>query len=223
MTKVTKFFMAALVAGMCSLGYAQDYLGDPKANEIQIGIITKGSPKEHNKKSSWYRELLNEAEKIYNSYNVEIRNMKVGEFSYYFDNKAIYEGPAKGVVVYVIGRESILPVIDKALVNIDKDSRIALDQVTAIEGMNCEDLKDIIIDILIDKGYRILAKEYLYKLYKEQQDQQSGIYNENTTVQGNNFSAVGYFINVKVSETAIRVQVVNISTGEYEGNATVNY
>jgi len=69
----------------------------------------------------------------------------------------------------------------------------------------------------------VVAKEQLEKLYREQQDQQSGIYNPNTTVQDNNFSAVGYYINVKVTETSIRVQVVNVSTGEYEGNATVNF
>ena len=77
--------------------------------------------------------------------------------------------------------------------------------------------------ILLNKGYRVVAKEYFEKLYQEQQDQQSGIYNEKTTVQENNFSAVGYYINVKVTETFVRVQVVNVSTGEYEGNATVNF
>jgi hypothetical protein len=34
---------------------------------------------------------------------------------------------------------------------------------------------------------------------------------------------VGYYINLKVTETSLRVQVVNVSTGEYEGNATVNF
>ena len=69
----------------------------------------------------------------------------------------------------------------------------------------------------------MVAKEYLQKLYNEQQDQLSGIYNENTTVQENNFSAVGYYINVKATDSSVRVQVVNVSTGEYEGNATVNF
>ena len=40
MKKVTKFFMAALLAGMCSFGYAQDYLGAPKANEMVIGMVS---------------------------------------------------------------------------------------------------------------------------------------------------------------------------------------
>ena len=77
--------------------------------------------------------------------------------------------------------------------------------------------------MLLDKGYRVVAKDYLEKLYEEQEAQQSGIYNERTTVQENNFSGVGYYINVNVTETFVRVQVVNVSTGEYEGNATVNF
>ena len=33
MKKVTKFFMAALLAGICGLGYGQDFLNAPKPNE----------------------------------------------------------------------------------------------------------------------------------------------------------------------------------------------
>lgn len=78
--------------------------------------------------------------------------------------------------------------------------------------------------MLLDKDYKVVAKEYLQKLYEEQEDQlKSGLFNPDTMVEGSKFSAVGYFINVKVTETTIRVQVVNVSTGEYEGNATINF
>lgn len=100
---------------------------------------------------------------------------------------------------------------------------MAIDQVSVTYGMDKEALKDQLLDVLLDKGYKVIAKEYLEKLYEEQEAQQSGIYNESTTVKDNNFSAVGYYINVKVTETSLRVQVVNVSTGEYEGNATVNF
>ena len=111
----------------------------------------------------------------------------------------------------------------KAIANIPSGARMAIDKITLPNASNDDVVKDPLLDILLDKGYRVVAKEYLEKLYREQQDQQSGIYNERTTVQENNFSAVGYFINVKVTETSIRVQVVNVCTGEYEGNATVNF
>lgn len=112
--------------------------------------------------------------------------------------------------------------IDKALDNIREGNRLAIDQIKVTENDNKEDFKDKVVEHLLDAGYKVVAKEYLEKLYEEQQAQQSGIYNDRTTVQENNFSAVGYYINVKKTETAIKVQVINVSTGEYEANVTVN-
>lgn len=112
---------------------------------------------------------------------------------------------------------------NKALRNVREGSRLAIDQVIVTSNMERSEFKDQLIDMLLDKGYKVVAKEYLEKLYDEIKDQQSGIYNDKTTVKEDNFSAVGYYINVKVTETSLRVQVVNVSTGEYEGNATVNF
>lgn len=119
--------------------------------------------------------------------------------------------------------ENLSNAIGKAMGRVRQGSRTAIDQITVLSSINKEEYKDQVIDILLDKGYKVVAKEYLQKLYEEQKNQQSGIYNDNTTVQGNNFSAVGYYVNIKVTETSVRVQVVNVSTGEYEGNATINF
>lgn len=124
----------------------------------------------------------------------------------------------------ISAREKLYQSVTKALVNIPNGARMAIDKISVPYSLSSDDFKDQLLDILIDKGYRVVAKEYLQKLYQEQQDQlNSGLYNPDTTVEGSKFSAVGYFINVKVTETSIRVQVVNVSTGEYEGNATVNF
>lgn len=116
---------------------------------------------------------------------------------------------------------------DKALMNVREGSRFSIDNVTVsgdiTSEINKESVKDNVIDVLLDKGYKVVAKEYLERLYQEQQKQQSGIYNENTVVQENNLSAVGYFINIKITDESLRVQVVNVSTGEYEGNATITF
>lgn len=111
--------------------------------------------------------------------------------------------------------------VEKALSEVRESSRIAIDQIKVVSGMDREEYQDQVVEILLDKGYKVVAKEYLEKLYEEQKNQQSGIYNEKTTVQENNFSAVGYYLNVKLTETSLRVQVINVSTGEYAGNATV--
>lgn len=127
---------------------------------------------------------------------------------------------------YIVGNY-LNKAFDKALMNIREGSRFSIDQVTVIgditSEINKETLKDNVIDVLLDRGYKVVAKEYLEKLYQEQEKQQSGIYNENTTVQENNFSAVGYFLNIKITDESLRVQVVNVSTGEYEGNATITF
>lgn len=115
----------------------------------------------------------------------------------------------------------LLYAIDQALDNVREGNRLAIDQIRVTDGENKEDFKDKVVEHLLDEGYKVVAKEYLEKLYEELQAQQSGIYNDRTTVQENNFSAVGYYVNVKKTETAIKVQVINVSTGEYESNITV--
>lgn len=228
--------MAALLAGMCSFGYAQtqpDYMKAPKSNEKIIGTVTITTS---NKCGEWsnqevYMQLLEKAKTDYPNYVVDIRDLQnESKYSHYSQssqcNRYYSIGVGKVVDLHDPAAQTngnLSQALNKALRNVREGSRMAIDQVTVISGMDRETLKDQLLDVLLDKGYKVVAKEYLEKLYEEQQNQQSGIYNERTTVQENNFSAVGYYINVKVTETSLRVQVVNVSTGEYEGNATVNF
>jgi len=240
MKKVTKFFMVALLAGMCSLGYAQDYLSAPRSTEKVLGTVTverathparpmnPNDTYNYSTKQRWYQTLLEKAKTEYPGKVIDIRDLTVGNY-YTKDNYGeFFYGPAYGKIVTLKTTEELvvenLPkAINKALRSVREGSRMAIDQVSVPYSLDKESLKDLLLDILLDKSYRVVAKEYLEKLYEEQEAQQSGIYNENTTVKENNFSAVGYYINVKVTETSLRVQVVNVSTGEYEGNATVNF
>jgi hypothetical protein len=227
---------------MCIGVFAQDYLGEPSPNEKIIGVVTvekalrQGFTSEGYqtkcRKSDWYVGLLEKAKRDFPGRVIDIRKMEVGSFVNSNQNGDWYNGPAVGKVVE-IGKgspksqtsENLSKAMDKALRNVREGSRIAIDMVTVSGGVsiNREDLKDQIIDALLDKGYKVVAKDYLEKLFEEQKGWESGIYNESTTGKDNNFSAVGYYINVKVTETSLRVQVVNVSTGEYEGNATVNF
>lgn len=227
MKKVTKFFMVALFAGVCSFGYAQKYREAPKANEKVIGTVRIDESKTARDEDYWYQQLLKKAEEKFPGKIVDIREMIGGNHGV-VGYSVGYWSPVSGKVVYTPNpeeqtKESLSQALNKALRNVREGSRVAIDQVTVISSMDRGEFKDQLIDVLLDKGYKVVAKDYLEKLYEEQQKQQSGIYNDRTTVQENNFSAVGYFINVKVTETSLRVQVVNVSTGEYEGNATVNF
>ena len=244
--------MAALLAGVCSFGYAQtrepDYKKAPKSNEKVLGVISIET--EERLRNSWsdqevYVLLLEKAKTDYPNRVVDIRELNKEQKDRCVERKEpVSEGKVKvrlgtqddhwykcnviGKVVYTPSPEtqtyeSLPQALNKAMRNVREGSRLAIDQVTVITSMDRETLKDQLLDVLLDKGYRVVAKDYLDKLYEEQKDQQSGIYNDNTTVQTDNFSAVGYYINVKVTETSLRVQVVNVSTGEYEGNATVDF
>ena len=113
--------------------------------------------------------------------------------------------------------------IEKAIISVDSNTRFAIGTISVTSDIEEESVKDNVIDILLDKGFKVVAKEYLQRLHEEQQQQQSGVYNDNTLAQTNNFSAVGYFINVKITDNAFRVQVINVSTGEYVGNATITF
>lgn len=184
-----------------------------------------------------YEEQQKQQSGIYNG-NTTVQNNNFSAIGYFISVKVTKESLRVQVVNVSTGEYEgnvfnskqgdksvalLSQTIGKALQNIREGSRVALDQVTVWSGINREDYKDQVIDALLNKGYKVVAKEYLEKLYEEQQKQQSGIYNDRTVVQDNNFSAVGYFINVKVTETSLRVQAINVSTGEYEGTATSNY
>ena len=138
-----------------------------------------------------------------------------GSISYYY-NYSIVELPDATM-------QKVYEAINKATREIEDSNRFAIDRISVYdEQFPKEMVKSNIIDYLIGRGYKVVAKENLEKLYREQQDQQSGIYNPNTTVKGNNFSAVGYFISVTIDYSYVQVQVVNVSTGEFEGNVTIN-
>lgn len=229
--KTTKKILLAALMIVLSIPavYAQkDYFNSPKADEKVLGVVkveymVSGSNKIYNGSPYWwYKELLEKAKRTFPNKSVDIRSMKP-DYKLSDDN---FLGPVEGIVVdlkdpEILAKKALSKAIDKALQNVRDGSRIAIDQIRVESGSNKEDLKDQVVEIVLDKGFKVVAKEYLERLYKEQQDQQSGIYDDRTTVKENNFSAVGYYLNVKQMETSVRVQVVNVSTGEYEGNITI--
>lgn len=194
----------------------------PQKNEV---VLTK-STRTRNGYDTYqaaYKAALREASQAYPNKEVGIRNLKKGDVkvngdgsvsNYY--NYTIVELP--GVVA-----QNLFNAISQATREIDEGNRFAIDKLIITDGQtDKEKTKGQIVDYLLGKGYKVVAKEHLEKLYKEQQGQQSGIYNPDTTVESNNFTAVGYFISARITEEYIQVQVVNVSTGEYEGNVTVN-
>lgn len=242
-----KLFIAILLVNCCNLGHAQAYMNalqKPGPNDRILGVLTVEKEYQRNKcangcvwgtKESWYNELLLQARIQYPSKHIDIRSMVPTTD----DGSGLpWKGPVRCVVIELSGKGNnasnnsastiegaLSRAMEKSLRNVREGSRVAIDNVNVSGNTKItrENLKDIVIDALLDNGYKVVAKDYLERLYAEQQNQQSGVFNDRTTVQENNFSAVGFYINVKVTETTLRVQVVNVSTGEYEGNSTINF
>ena len=215
----------ALFLGLGNTVAQEDCNKAQKAPQKNEAVLTK-SARTRNGYDTYqaaYKAALREASQAYPNKEVGIRNLKQGDVkvngdgsvSHYY-NYTVVELP--GVVA-----QNLFNAISQATREIDEGNRFALDKLTITDGQtDKEKTKGQIVDYLLGKGYKVVAKEHLEKLYREQQGQQSGIYNAETTVEGNNFTAVGYYISARITEAYIQVQVVNVSTGEFEGNVTVN-
>lgn len=113
--------------------------------------------------------------------------------------------------------------INKAMEPISSGTRVAINTILTGDGLKRDQIKDIILDALLESNYKVVAKEYLEKLKEEIEEQQSGEYNSRTTVKTDNFSAVGYFIDVKIKNNVARVYLINVSTGEYASTANQGF
>ena len=194
----------------------------PQKNEVVLAKSTR-TRSGYNTYQAAYKAALREAKQANPNKEVGIRNLAVG------DVKVNGDGSVSHYYTYTVVElpspvvQKLIEAINKATREIDEGNRFALDKLTITDGQtDKEKTKGQIVDLLLGKGYKVVAKESMEKLYKEQQGQQSGIYNPDTTVEGNNFTAVGYYISVRITEDYVQVQVVNVSTGEYEGNVTEN-
>ena len=225
--KATRIIILAL-ALLVSMGKAmaqEDCNRAQKAPQAKETVLTKSTrtKKGYDSYQAAYKAALREAKQAHPNKEVGIRNLKEGDVKVNGDGSVSHYYTYTVVELPSVVAQHLFEAISQATREIDEGNRFALDKLTITDGQtDMEKTKGQIVDYLLGKGYKVVAKEHLEKLYKEQQGQQSGIYNPDTTVEGNNFTAVGYFISARITEEYIQVQVVNVSTGEFEGNVTVN-
>jgi len=239
-----KIFLIGLGLMFFSSAFAQDYKGDPKSNERVIGTITETIYKKSN---DWYTtprlgfdeiysKLLEKAKKEFPTKVIDLRNVTYSQTSedgqrpdqfgrgYYARTWTCNAKVVEFISPETKMNETLVKAVDKALSRVNGGSRLAIDQVSVSGSeLTKNDVNDQLIDVLLDNGYKVVAKEYLEKLQEEQEKQTGGGFNERTVAKTDNFSGIGYFLNVRVNDKSIRIQVVNVSTGEYEGNTTVDF
>jgi PBP1b-binding outer membrane lipoprotein LpoB len=215
----------AILLGMSNAKAQEDYSKAQKAPQAKEVVLTREAQtkKGYNSPQAAYKAALREAKQVYTNKEVGIRNLTKGNVSVNGDGSVSYYYTYTVVELPGVVAQKMYEAIGKATRQIDEGTRFAIDKVSIAEGIaDKEKTNGQIVDYLISKGYKVLAKEKLQKLYKEQQDQRSGIYNEETVSEMGNFSAVGYFISVRITGEYVQVQVINVSTGEYVGNVTEN-
>jgi len=225
--KATRIIILALALLVC-MGKAiaqEDCNRAQKAPQAKETVLTKSTctKKGYDSYQAAYKAAMREAKQAHPNKEIGIRNLKEGDVKVNGDGSVSHYYTYTVVELPGLVAQHLFEAISQATREIDEGNRFALDKLTITDGQtDKEKTKGQIVDYLLGKGYKVVAKEHLQKLYKEQQGQQSGIYNEETTVEGNNFTAVGYYISARITEEYIQVQVVNVSTGEFEGNITVN-
>ena len=224
MKKIKYLILLFLFANVFGLSAQEDYnKAQQKPNQKEV-ILNKDAKtsRGYNSYQSAYKAALREAQKTYAGKTIAIRDLSKGDIkisgdgsvlNYY--NYTIVESPD---VIY----SALYDAIQKATATIEEESRFAIEKVVITDQQSDkENVKSQITNLLLNKGHKVVAKEYLENLYKEQQGQQSGIYNEKTTVDGNNFTATGYYFRARITEEYVLIEVVNVSTGEFEGNVSV--
>ena len=211
-----------------TLGFAQDYKNAqnaPKADERILGTVnTFWGRDDFPPEDMIHNILLEEAKRkfpnkkgvVLRNLTHSIKNMGPNHYPHHFGDMR--------ATVAISFKSLLAEAANKSMNNVREGSRLAIDQIfISDDKLDKATVNDQLIDVLLDKGYKVVAKEYLEKLKEEQEQQAKGGYNEKTKVKTDNLSAVGYFLNVRVTEKSIRIQVVNVSTGEYEGNVTVDF
>lgn len=216
----------AILLGMGSAVAQDDYSKAkdvPQKTEVVLVKETR-TKKAYNNLQTAYKAALREAKQANPKKEVGIRNLTEGDLKVNGDGSVSHYYTYTVVELPGVVTQKMYDALGKATRAVDEGCRLAIDMISVTDGKSDKDkLKGQAVDYLLGKGYKVIAKEHLEKLYREQKSQESGIYNAGTTVEGNNFSAVGYFVTIRITEGYVQVQVVDVSTGEYVGNVTEEF
>ncbi len=215
-----------MVLSICSVIAQENFSKAQKAPQSKEVVLVKEARTRSGYTSvqSAYKAALREAKQTNQKKEVGIRNLTKGDLKVNGDGSVSYYYTYTVVELPSAVAQKLYEAIGKATREIEEGNRFAIDKVSIAEGIaDKEKTKGQAVDYLIGKGYKVVAKEYLEKLYKELQGQRSGIYDEGTTAEMGKFSAVGYYLTIRITEEYVQVQVVNVSTGEYVGNVIENF
>jgi len=122
---------------------------------------------------------------------------------------------------------ALLHAIEQATINVEKNARIAMLQVTTLDSS----LKDYILHesefVLLNQGYRIVDRNQLNSIITEQGFQRSSEVDDNTAVAIGKIAGVNYLITGRIDGIdnlrRLRLRVLDVETATVVGVASVRF
>ncbi|MBQ9170451.1 MAG: hypothetical protein IJ219_01560 [Bacteroidaceae bacterium] len=227
MESLKGFLCLSMATLLCIGSFAQENLTlaqkKPRQNE-KVLVQNAATANGYNSVQTAYNGALREAKTKFAGKSVDVRNLAKGEVYFTSDGMAANYYNYTIVELPDATTLALSMALTKALAEVEEDSKFAINKIVITsEDVDKAKIKGEVIDLLNKKGHKVVAKEYLEKLYAEQQTSKSETFNQKTAVKGNNFSATGYYINISITDDYLQAQIINVSTGEYDGNAIVNF
>lgn len=221
--KISLFFCLATL--LFDQAFAQEdlSLAQRQPNQIEKVIVQDAvTTRGYNTMLSAYNAILKEAKIKHAGKSIDIRNLKKGKADFNTQGDVVYYYTYTIIELPDAVALALNSALTKSLSDIDKNKKFAFDKLYT-PNYDKNKIKNQVIDHLKKGGHKIVAKDYLYKLKKEQEGPDGGLHNPETIVKSNNFSAVGYFININITEEYLQIEIINVSTGEVDGNAIEDF
>jgi hypothetical protein len=187
-----------------------------------------GTPSEANKEEAYIR-LLNEAKRIYQRYDIDIRNVSVINTNPKRWSPVTLIG--NGDVVVPNGRNTTTGVegaLERAVESVSKDftprSRIAIVQITAPDRSTRDFMIGELEYILQQQGYYIVDRAQLDKIFEEQRFGTTSDVDDNTAARMGHLAGASVVITGRVDGEGnlrrLRLRALNTETAQVIGTAS---
>jgi hypothetical protein len=111
-------------------------------------------------------------------------------------------------------RTAVTNATAKAMVDISKNTVVLISNIETDNETSKQQVYDTLETELLNIGYRIIDRNEINRIQKEQDMQLSNEFDENTAVQIGNIVGANYFITARVSNGSIRLRVIDVISGE---------
>ena len=170
MKKIKYMILFFLLANVFNLSAQEDYnKAQQKPNQKEV-ILNKDAKtsRGYNSYQSAYKAALREAQKTYAGKTIAIRDLSKGDIKISGDGSVINYYNYTIVELPDVIYSALYDAIQKATATIEEESRFAIEKVAITDQQSDkENVKSQITNLLLNKGHKVVAKEYLENLKRK--------------------------------------------------------